>query len=54
MSNVLLNQETHGKQKFSQPHPPSIVLLCWLLHFQGTGFLAKAWALECFKDIQDS
>lgn len=41
MSNVLLNQVEQGKQKFSQPHPPSIVLLCWMLHFQGTGFLAK-------------
>lgn len=41
MSNMLLNQVEQGKKKFSQPHPPPVVLLCWLLHFQGTGLLAK-------------
>lgn len=41
VSNMLLNQVEQGKQKFSQPHPPPVVLLWWLLHFQGTGLLAK-------------
>lgn len=41
MSNVLLNQVEQGKQKISQSHPPPIVLLRCLLHFQGTWLLAK-------------
>lgn len=45
MSNVILNQEEQGKQKFSQTRPPCIVPRWSLLHFRGSGFLAKTYLI---------